>query len=68
MVKRLTKKEKETIYNLGITAFKNGLPCIPANDKELMEKYITGCQVGEGIPYTKAWLKGWHDANLGKHN
>lgn len=64
MAKRLTKKEREILYNLGVTAFKNGLPAIPANDKELMKKYIKGCQVGEGLPYIKAWVKGWHSANL----
>jgi len=32
-----------------------------------MEKYqkeCQGCKVGEGIPYFKAWSKGWHSANL----
>ena len=63
MAKRLTKSEKEVLYNLGVTAFKNGLPGIPTNDKKLME-YIKGCQVGESLPYIKTWVKGWHSANL----
>ena len=64
----MNKLKKDIAYSLGVTAFKNGLKCIPAGDKDLMENCIKGCQVGEGIPYFKAWLKGWHDANLGKHN
>jgi hypothetical protein len=64
----MSKLLQDIAYSLGVTAFKNGLKCIPAADKNLLENCITGCQVGESIPYLKAWTEGWHDANLGKHD
>jgi hypothetical protein len=51
-------------YEYGKKAFNNGLKCVPAWDKEFLETIIEGLKNGEGIPYTKAWLKGWHEANL----
>lgn len=53
-------------YNLGVEAFRNGQLCVPALDKELADKCLINCKVGEGLPYLKEWLNGWHDANLGK--
>lgn len=51
-------------YNLGVQAFKKGKPCIPAFDKELTENILRDLKVGEGIPYLKAWIKGWTTENL----
>ena len=48
---------------LGQQAFVNGKPRIPALDSQLL-KLLEGTQVGEGIPISSAWLKGWDDANL----
>ena len=60
------KALKATAYDLGVLAFKNGKQCVPAWDIDLAEICITGCQVGESIPYVKSWAEGWHDANLGR--
>lgn len=59
-------KEVSIAYEYGKKAFHNGLKCIPAHDKEFLEKFIAGLKVGEGIQFTKAWLKGWHNENLKK--
>ena len=54
-------------YSLGVQSFKNGKKRIPAHDKTFLEDCIKDCQVGEGVPYSKAWLLGWDHANLGMH-
>lgn len=51
-------------YGLGVQAFKNGKKCIPCLDKEFYYNCIADCKVGESIPYTKAWIKGWTKENL----
>jgi hypothetical protein len=48
-------------YEFGKQAYTKGLPWIPANDKELLEA-IRDIRVGEGVPFFKAWSKGWNDA------
>ena len=53
-------------FSFGVTAFKNSKRRVPANDNIFLEECIRGLEVGEGIPYSKAWLEGWDLANLGK--
>ena len=55
---------KDVSYGLGVKAFKDGKKRIPAMDKLLLENCLTGCKIGESIPYLKAWLKGWDYENL----
>jgi hypothetical protein len=64
----MSKLIVDIAYSLGVQAFKNGKKCVPAADKDFEENCLKQCkEVGDSIPYSKAWLKGWHDANLGKH-
>ena len=51
-------------YNLGVQAFKTGKKAVPAQDDKFLETCLTGCKVGEGLPYIKAWSEGWHETNL----
>ena len=55
---------QDVAYNLGVQAFKNNKPCIPAKDKTFLENCIKGNKVGESVAYLKAWIKGWTDENL----
>lgn len=59
---------KDVAYGLGVRAFKHGKKCVPAFDQMLLENCLKDCKVGEGIPYLKSWITGWHDANLGLHS
>lgn len=73
-----TEKMKKA-FKMGIAAFRNGMKCIPAYDKELTEMTTI-----KGIPFSavcanreydyerkenlaavKAWTQGWTFANLG---
>lgn len=63
----MNKELVDVAYSLGVQAFKTDKICIPALDKEFTENCLKDCKVGEGIPYLTSWLKGWNDANLGKH-
>lgn len=53
-------------YTYGTMAFKSGLKRIPVNDKTFVDEVIAKGSgvVGESIPYLKAWIRGWDDANL----
>ena len=55
---------KDLAYSFGVRSFKSGGKCIPASDSAFLVTCLTGCQVGEGIPFLKSWIKGWTDANL----
>lgn len=52
-------------YYRGCEAFKAGKERIPANDQKFLDNVLKGLKVGEGLPYIKAWLKGWDNSNLG---
>lgn len=52
-----------TPFEYGEKAFHNGIVCVPALDKEFLEVYMKGLQVGEGIPFLEEWARGWHEAN-----
>jgi hypothetical protein len=56
-------KKCNIAYGLGVNALMKGQKCVPAKDKLFIE-LIAGCKIGESIPYSKAWLKGWTAANL----
>lgn len=60
----MSKLLKDIAYGLGVKAFQDGKKCIPASDSMFLDSCIKGTQVGEGIPYSKAWTKGWTKANL----
>lgn len=60
----MSKLLQDVAYSMGVEAFKAGKPRIPASDKSLLKDVITGCKVGESIPYLKSWLIGWDDSNL----
>lgn len=60
----MSRLKQDIAYSYGVTAFKNGMPRIPALDSKLLKDCIAGCQVGEGLPYLMAWLKGWDEGNL----
>lgn len=60
--------KKHLAYSLGVQAFKAGKARIPAQDKILAENCLKGNKVGEGIPYLKAWLRGWDESNLQINN
>lgn len=55
---------KKTAYKFGVDAFKKGKPRIPAADKLFLDVCIAGLQVGEGLPYIKAWLRGYDESLL----
>lgn len=60
---------RDVAYSYGVQAFKRGAKRIPAHDKALLHDCIaTTSEIGQGIPYLDAWLRGWDDANLGHHN
>ena len=54
----------EIAYNMGIKAFNEGKKAVPAQDENFLKTCLTDCKVGEGLPYIKAWTKGWHEMNL----
>lgn len=56
--------KKGIAYDYGIKAFKRGLKAIPCMDNNFLSDVISGCKVGESIPYLEEWLQGWTDANL----
>lgn len=60
----MSKLLEDVAYSLGVTAFKNGIKRAPCMDKEYLSNVVAGCKVGESIPYSKAWLKGWDEGNL----
>lgn len=56
-------------YTLGQNAFNKNQKSIPIQDKELMNlissaRQTIGNQVGASTFIFKAWIKGWHSANL----
>jgi hypothetical protein len=54
----------EMAFELGVKAFNNGRKCIPACDQELLDTFLKETKVGEGLPYIKAWIRGWTYTNL----
>lgn len=62
----MSKLIQDVAFSLGCEAYKKGKDRIPALDKDLLDNCIAGCKVGEGLPYLKAWLKGWNFENLRK--
>ena len=60
----MMKLLKDVAYGLGAKAFKDGKKCIPACDTLFNETCLKSTQVGEGVPYLKAWIKGWTIENL----
>ena len=50
---------------LGTMAFNNGLKRIPCIDEKLMN-LIDSNEIGDSIPFMKAWTKSWDNANLSK--
>jgi len=65
---KLKDKNVEVAEKLGDEAFHKGMKRVPVFDKKILElvKKTTTGEVGTGIPYFKAWLKGWDKANLKK--
>jgi len=73
----ITKSEKMAMaYKMGTMAFENGMKCVPAHDKNLLElhngkgipliEFIQNDKKGfnENLAMTKAWTQGWTIANL----
>jgi hypothetical protein len=48
---------------LGRKAFENGIKGAPVLDPDVMSLLVDG-PVGSSKKVLKAWLKGWHEANL----
>ena len=69
-MKKINKKElTKTAAALGKNAFSKNLKCVPVLDIELMsfiakERSVLGTKIGSSNFILKAWLKGWHDANI----
>lgn len=63
MARIASEQQKKDALKLGLMAHENGLPCIPAQDKKLMEivKSLSN-QLGASRPLLDAWVKGWHTA------
>ena len=50
---------------LGTIAFNEGRSCVPVRDSKLMEILKERCvEIGSSIPFTSAFTKAWHAANL----
>jgi len=60
--KTASEKQRNDAMLLGYAAHEEGLSCIPAHDKKLMEiiKKLTG--LGTSKPLLDSWIKGWHRA------
>lgn len=48
---------------LGNIAFAKGIKSAPVLDVDFMAT-LKGCSLDEGIAAMKAWIAGWHEANL----
>ncbi len=62
-----TNPEKlKTAAAIGATAFREGRARIPGQDPQLntLLKSLVNSQVGDYIPYLKAWLNAWDQANM----
>jgi hypothetical protein len=66
--KQMKTELEQLSYEYGKNAFLNGLSSASCFDKVFMENVITGLNVGEGMPYLRAWLDGWSEANLNYTN
>ena len=78
MEKNRTEK-MEKAFKMGIEAFENGMKCVPAHDKNLMDiatiKDVPFFEVCTDSKYAfekeendatvKAWIQGWTFANIG---
>ena len=51
-------------FEYGVIAFKKGLKCVPAWDREFLEAHIKDLRVGEGIEAYNEWIRGWTQINL----
>jgi hypothetical protein len=64
MNKIASEKQKNDALKLGLAAHEDGLSCIPAHDKKLMDliKELSG-QIGASKPLLESWIRGWHKAH-----
>lgn len=60
----MSKLLEDVAYSLGIQAYRKGKPRVPALDKVFLDNCLIDCKVGDGMPYLKAWIKGWDEGNL----
>lgn len=55
-----------TAETYGMIAFASGIKAAPVLDKNIMEMVANNQnkEIGASLPLLKAWLNGWHKANL----
>lgn len=67
MKTKLNKSQIEAAKILGIADFNNGVKCIPAVSKSCMSLVEVNQHIkGATVEIMKAWINGWHKANLSK--
>lgn len=60
------KERIEKAYNIGKQDFIDGKKAIPAHSTKLMDflKSLELKEMGDSVPFMKAWIKTWHTENL----
>jgi hypothetical protein len=64
IVSGYSAERKAAAFKMGVDAFHAGKKPIPVLDKEFMDTFIQGAEVGSSSPAMEAYIRGWHKENL----